>query len=242
MPESTGLPLVALGGWGMPASLMAPFLPRTGELYVIVPGLPPVASAERPEQWLERLLPDLPERALWVGWSLGGALAMLAARQWPQRVSAVVTLCSTPCFVARPDWSSGMPVERFEEFSGALARDAVLARKRFMALTTHGDSGGRDVLRTMKAQAEGPLPDRASLEVTLAWLRQLDLREAWLDCPVACRHVLGARDPLVGAEMPRELGMSPAHYRMIEGMAHWPGSRHAAEVGNIIHKQWEQAP
>ena len=68
---------------------------------------------------LEDILACSPPEAVYVGWSLGGQLALELAARFPRRVSAVVTVCNNPLFVAANDWPGMEPV-LFEEFRATL--------------------------------------------------------------------------------------------------------------------------
>jgi pimeloyl-[acyl-carrier protein] methyl ester esterase len=45
-----------------------------------------------------------PPRAVWIGWSLGGMIVQRLAIDAPERVTRLVLVGSSPCFVRRPDW------------------------------------------------------------------------------------------------------------------------------------------
>ncbi|MDE2139813.1 MAG: alpha/beta fold hydrolase, partial [Gammaproteobacteria bacterium] len=75
-----------------------------------------------------------PQSAVWLGWSLGGLVALQAALDFPQRVRALILVSSTPRFVTAPDWDCAMAPERLAEFSLALARDYRGTVQRFLAL------------------------------------------------------------------------------------------------------------
>ena len=106
--------LVLLHGWGSsPAiwrTLLAGLRPCANIYLMEIPGcapgsLPlPTDDPCAPGGVLEAILAHSPARAVFVGWSLGGQLAMQLAAHSPQRVAAVVTLASNPCFIARADW------------------------------------------------------------------------------------------------------------------------------------------
>src|SRR5690606_40237197 len=65
---------------------------------------------------------DRVPRAIWLGWSLGGLVALHAALDRPAQVRGLAMLCATPRFVAAPDWPHAMPAEtlRSEEHTSEL--------------------------------------------------------------------------------------------------------------------------
>lgn len=110
----SGAELVLLHGWGLASEIWEPLLPQLTEHYrltlIDLPGLgrsPSLALMER-EQVVDALLARAPSRALWLGWSLGGSLALAAAARAPERVSGLMLLAATPCFVQRDAWPWAM--------------------------------------------------------------------------------------------------------------------------------------
>lgn len=54
--------------------------------------------------YFEAVLQQAPDKAIWLGWSLGGLVASQIALTHPERVQALVTVASSPCFSARDEW------------------------------------------------------------------------------------------------------------------------------------------
>src|SRR5436190_1638834 len=107
--------LVLLHGWGCNREVWRQLVARTRPWANItlldVPGLAPDLQSvstkpDTPElsELLARVLQCCPARAVFVGWSLGGQLALELAATAPERVTALVTICSNPRFVATQDW------------------------------------------------------------------------------------------------------------------------------------------
>ena len=57
----------------------------------------------------EAVLQQAPDKAIWLGWSLGGLVASQIALTHPERVQALVTVASSPCFSARDEWPGITP-------------------------------------------------------------------------------------------------------------------------------------
>ena len=226
--------MVLVSGWGMPVTLLDGVVGEGTEVYSLVPGEGELNPDDEPREWLARVMPALPESALWVGWSLGGQLAMEAARHWPQRVAGVVTLASTPCFVAAQDWPEGMSETQFGAFREQLRSNAAATLAHFQKLMVQGDDRLREVRRALRALETGAGVDAPTLAGTLQWLAELDQRPLWRESPTAAWHLYGGCDPLVAVATPRSLGLAPQRWRVIEGMAHWPGGPWADEVRSLI--------
>ncbi|HET8708241.1 MAG TPA: alpha/beta fold hydrolase, partial [Pseudomonadales bacterium] len=99
--------LVVLHGWGLNAVVwddIMPALLKHFEVTVIeLPGFgrSPMPSGDYTLDYLvEHVLKVAPERAVWLGWSLGGVVATQIAAQFPMRVEALVTVATNACFVA----------------------------------------------------------------------------------------------------------------------------------------------
>jgi malonyl-CoA O-methyltransferase len=139
-----------------------------------------------------------PAQAVYVGWSLGGQLAIELALREPDRVAGVITLCSNPCFVARDDWP-GMSQQAFDAFRAGVAADPIAALQRFDSLQVAGASAPRELLRRLRRL--GRVPDASDLSVGLEWLRLLDLRRSLAALTQPQLHVLASQDALVPANV-----------------------------------------
>ena len=147
--------LVLLHGWGLNAEvwhcvqeeLASQFtlhlvdLPGFGRSH----GFGAMALEEMAQQVLERA----PQNAIWLGWSLGGLVASQIALTHPERVQALVTVASSPCFSAREDWP-GIKPEVLTGFQQQLSDDFKRTVERFLALQTMGSDTARQDARTLK--------------------------------------------------------------------------------------------
>lgn len=61
--------------------------------------------------------------ASFIGWSMGGTVAMDIALRHPGVVDRLVLVGSTPCLVQRPDWESGIPQEAAAALAQRLRED-----------------------------------------------------------------------------------------------------------------------
>lgn len=144
-----------------------------------------------------RVLDAAPARAHWLGWSLGGMVAIAAAERAPQRVAKLVTVASTPKFVASPDWPRAIPGTTLNQMASDLEEDFHATVKNFLALQVLGDNSAFDVLRELRAKAYAhgePAP--ASLANGLRMLRETDLRPRLRDVRASTLAIMGSRDRL----------------------------------------------
>lgn len=225
------LPVVWVHGWGMSSAIWraVPSFAAAPALALDLPGhggrswdggLGADAGL-----WAEDLLARAPERAVWVGWSLGGLLALEAARRAPERVARLILLGATPRFVATDDQSCGMAAETLSQFMAGLAQDRVLTLQRFLALQSVGAEGAREVrARLGQAVAESPPAIEAALRTGLAILRDTDLSASLHGVTQPVRVMLGERDRIVPpcvAEIYRQ-ALPQAEVHIQAGAGHAP--------------------
>jgi malonyl-CoA O-methyltransferase len=199
--------LVLLHGWGTNREIWRPLLvvlrPWANITLLDVPGCAPSGAAGADlGQTLTDIVACCPPRAVYVGWSLGGQLAVELALRYPQRVAAVITLCSNPCFVAAQNWP-GMEEAVFSGFLAGASGDPVTTLKRFDSLQVVGSAEPRQLLRQLRQL--GREQATASLLAGLHWLQDLDQRQRLQALQQPQLHLLGARDGLLPSVLAQHL-------------------------------------
>lgn len=100
-----GQDIVLLHGWGVNSAVFAPLKQALCEYRVHYVDLPGFGDSDPIEgdihHWAAALATQLPDNAIWVGWSLGGLIATQVALTFPTKIKALVTVASSPCFMAR---------------------------------------------------------------------------------------------------------------------------------------------
>ncbi|MFP1455594.1 alpha/beta fold hydrolase [Escherichia coli] len=71
----------------------------------------------------EAVLRQAPDKAIWLGWSLGGLVASQIALTHPERVQALVTVASSPCLHARDGGAPGIKPDVLAGFQQQLSDD-----------------------------------------------------------------------------------------------------------------------
>jgi len=177
------VPLVMLHGWAMHGGVFAPLVAELRErctMYLVdLPGhgfsrdcglpLEPAACA--------RAIVDATPPAIWLGWSLGGLIALTAALEAPRHVRALAMLCATPRFVSASDWPQGRDPNLVRQLATDLETDYHATIERFLALEVMGSSDPHGERRKLRAEvfARGE-PDMRVLQEGIAVLDQTDLR------------------------------------------------------------------
>ncbi len=238
-----GAPLVLLHGWGMNAAVWEPILPTLAEHFEVnvieLPGhgaSPPAPAAEL-RDWAQLCLDVAPRRAQWIGWSLGGQVALQAALMVPARVGRLSLVGTTPRFVQSADWPCAMPTSTFEQFARALDEDANSTLMRFLSLQVKGAEHARETLKQLRDEvAQRPPASAEGLSQGLELLLRTDLRGelAELACPT--HWWFGARDTLVPSAITECLGdwLPAGRIDVIDGAGHAPFLSHPQESLDLL--------
>lgn len=240
-----GPDLVMIHGWGLHSGIWDEFAPLLEAGFrVTCVDLPGHGRSgwrgeDSLEEWVDAVLAVVPKRAAWLGWSLGGLVAMRAAQRHPRHVSALVTLASTPCFVRQPGWQSAMLPSLLETFSVELVQDYVRTLERFLSLQVRGSERANAVLKALRATllAHGE-PDAAALLAGLDILRSSDLREGLKSLDRPWLMIMGERDMLVPVNAGREASRlcASARLEVIEGAGHAPFLAAPQAVARLISR------
>lgn len=235
-----GADLVLIHGWAMHAGILAPLArelaPRFRLHLVDLPGhglSRDDAGTLDPADVAQRIAECVPH-AIWVGWSLGGLVALEAALAGVAR--GLVAIAASPRFVVTDNWPHGVPAQTFTQFAAGLRHDYRRTIVRFLALEAHGSDRAQTELRELKADvfAHGE-PALAALCNGLAILEHSDLRARLPELRVPSLWIAGRRDRLIptGA-MQWAAEQSPQGTFMEFSSGHAPFIGHAAEVAAAI--------
>jgi pimeloyl-[acyl-carrier protein] methyl ester esterase len=200
------LPLVLLHGWGLSPAVWSSLRPLLADFPEIsapwLPGHGPAELAHGPDlaDWTDLLVPDLPDQALMVGWSLGGLIALDLARRHPRKVARLALIGATPRFVAGPDWPHGLAAETVQGFRDGFAADPGATLRRFVALQTVGDARRKAVALAL-SDALPPLGEEhaPALADGLRLLAETDLRDGLAEIRQPVRLLHGEGDALMPA-------------------------------------------
>ncbi len=239
-----GPPLVLLHGWAMHGGVFATLAQRLRErrtLYIVdLPGhgasrddLTPLAF----DPVCDALFARTP-MAPWLGWSLGGMFALHAAARAPERVPALVAICSSPCFVRSAGWRYGVSPEIFRDFACGLSDDYRATLDRFVALEAFGSDHAKDEMRELRAElfARGEPAARVLID-GLQILETADQRPLLQTLRVPSLWIAGRRDRLVDTRAMREAataieraGHASAEFIQIEHAGHAPFLTHVDAI------------
>lgn len=184
-----------------------------------------------------------PQRAAWLGWSLGGQVALAAAGARRERISRLVLVATTPRFVTGPGWPCGVDPEVLAEFSASVESNYRKTVNDFLALQVRGDSQAVSLLRQLrKAVFERELPEPAALRSGLEILAGTDMRSELHRLFQPTLVVSGRRDRLTPPEAGRRMAaaLPTGEFHMSPSAAHAPFLSHPGEFVTRVTRFLEE--
>ena len=240
----SGPDLLLLHGWGLHGGVWDTLIPKLTPHYrvmrVDLPGHGLSRRTPMPATLAEaaRLVSDAaPAGAVWLGWSLGGLLALRAALDRPGKLRGLILCNTTPRFVAAADWPHAMPPTQLQEFAVGLREDYRETLQRFLSLQVRGDEAARASLRELReALFIRGEPDTVSLAAGLELLRNGDLRAESQAISVPTLVIAGGYDRLTppGAGKVLAERIPGAKFKLIPKSAHAPFISHAYEFVQAV--------
>lgn len=239
--HGSGPDVVLIHGWAMHGGIFSSLTERLAKrCRVHVVDLPghgasrgePFAGIDACAQAIAESTP----RALWVGWSLGGLVALLGALDHPDKVRGVALIAASPRFVAAPDWSHGVDAGVFAAFDTDLRDRFESAIDRFLGLETMGSANALDELRELKQRvfARGK-PDLDALAAGLAALDAVDLRDRLASLAMPSLWIAGRRDRLVPPDAMRwSAAQAPGGRYLQFNSGHAPFLSHADAIADAL--------
>jgi len=224
--------MVLIHGWGLHSLVWDNIIPALLECFqVTVIDLPgfgrsPVPGGEYDLDYLtEKVLAVAPANAIWMGWSLGGMIAMNAAIHFPQRVTGLITVAATPKFISDERWQLALDPKVLAHFRELLSEDWEGTLIRFLALQCKDSITIKQDIRFLKeAMFFYGRPSIKALRCGLDVFRDIDLLDGLAKIAVPTLHVLGEKDNLVPVGISQEITsyQSNAQLAVIKGASHVP--------------------
>ncbi len=234
-----GRDLVLLHGWGMNGGVWGALAETLSNDYRITTielpghGHSPFSEAlQSLPDWAGACLAAAPERAAWVGWSLGGLISIQAALCAPQRIDRLLLVAATPRFTRTSGWPHAVARGALAGFADTLRSDPQKTLERFLALQVRGSAEAQSTLRRLRQDlGQRPPPHPDALDRGLQLLRESDLRSQLplLQCPTL--WLLGGRDTLTPASVADDIRqlLPGAEIQQLPTSGHAPFLSHRAE-------------
>ena len=208
--HGSGKPIVLFHGWGFDAKIWFPLLPLLTDSYrlylVDLPGFGLTPQMDW-EEFKSALLPKLPSCFAILGWSMGGLLATKLALDEPNRVSLLVNISSSPCFIRRENWP-GVDSQMFRAFYNELTRDPARTLQQFIELQLHDQ-------RLHLASLVGQPASLCGLHGGLELLLNLDLRDDLNDLTMPVFFMFGGLDSIIPRITMKKMQAMYPHFEYI---------------------------
>jgi pimeloyl-[acyl-carrier protein] methyl ester esterase len=147
------------------------------------------------DEMAQYCLEEVAVPAVWVGWSLGGMVAMKAAMLMPSKVEAMQLISSSPKFVESDDWPEGVDLAAFELFSQQLSCDYQRTLTSFLLMQAGSNKGSRALARAAHDSiCQRPSPSLETLNAGIRCLAQTDLRGDLIKLKMPIHVIGGIRD------------------------------------------------
>lgn len=241
--EGHGPPVVLVHGWALHSGVFARVrddLSTSHRVFSVdLPGHGRSRGSARLEadSFVDALIDRVPDQAVWLGWSLGGLLALHAAVRHRRRLAGLVMVASSPRFTRAPDWPFGVEAEVFRTFAEGLDRRFVATITGFLDLETRGSAMTPAALHALREEVlRYGAPDADQVFAGLELLQRHDLRDglAALDLPSV--WIAGRRDRMVRAQaMQWAAHRSNARYLELDS-GHMPFLSHPEVVTEAVHE------
>ncbi|MCG9597755.1 pimeloyl-ACP methyl ester esterase BioH [Vibrio sp. Isolate25] len=225
-----GEDLVLVHGWGMNGAVWHQAVEQLSQHFrVHVVDLPGFGHSHQlhfdtMEELAQQVLQNAPDKAIWLGWSLGGLVATHIAIHHPERIAKLITVASSPKFSAERRWR-GIQPQVLSAFTEQLVEDFRVTVERFMALQAMGSPSARQDVKSLKqAVLSRPEPNPQSLLSGLQLLADIDYRQALTEISTPTLRLYGRLDGLVPAKVAAEVDnlMPGSESYMFDASSHAP--------------------
>jgi len=236
--------LVFIHGWGLNASVWdttrheiqnkhhAHFLDLPG--YGGSDRLPTRYSLDNLAKWV---MENVPVGSVWIGWSLGGMIALRAAMMLPEYISKLVLIATTPKFSNSEDWTFGVNPESVHMFSQMLEQDYRAMLTTFFLIQAASATTARKPLREFVSRvAQAGTPSPQVLKDSLDVLIETDLRGDLDVLRLPVHLIYGTEDKLIPLTAAEYLSQRLANARLhtIVGAGHNLFMTHHREFNQVL--------
>lgn len=202
-----GPDLILLHGWGLSGEVFAPLVERLAERIcchcIDLPGHGDSPALSGLSAWTDAVADRLGRPAVWLGWSLGGLVALDAAQRYPGQVHALVLTATTPRLMQGPDWPRGLSADTVKATRAGLADDFETTVSRFLESQLRGTPAAASSIARLSADLAARPPSPAGLASGLDIIQRADLRAGLGRTKTPTCLIGGRRDRLAHPEAMR---------------------------------------
>lgn len=220
-----------LPGWGFKSSIWQEIANQFPENEVILIDLP-----HENNDIISVINDQLPSQCMLVAWSLGGIIATDLCLNYPEKYSKLVTVASTPKFVADDEWP-GINKKTISSFHAKAKSDLPTLLLTFQQLV-NGKNRDASLRKLIQSHVTS---DKQSLLFYLDLLMQSDKRETYNQLNIPVLHIFGDNDYLIPADCAAIIKQkNPQHkISIINNAGHIPFMTHTSEfmqhLSHFIH-------
>ncbi len=235
--------LVLVHGWGVNRCVWRPISDALANRYQVVAADLPgygqqsaLPGSDSLRAMAETVADSVTGPAVWIGWSLGGMVAMQVAISRPAQVIQLILVGSTAKFVADRQWQHGVSADDMDQFCRDLSTDYDAALIRFLLLQSAKLGRSRKLARQLGALIVAcGAPDKRVLERSLEILKSSDLRPLLSRVTVPTDVIHGRFDRLVPPAAAQYLADRIPHARLswLPG-GHAPFVTHPREFVSLL--------
>lgn len=245
--QGQGMPLVFIHGWGLNSAVWQPCLAQLQANFQVItvdlPGFATNKSVQLAQYSLveiaEAIVQAVAKPAVYIGWSLGGLVASKIAIQHPAQVLGLVTVASSPQFVAQDNWP-GIKANVLAFFHQQLAQDTTKTISNFLKIQAMGSPHLRqDIKKIRELVMQYEQPTRRVLDDSLSLLESSDLSAQLQNIHQPFLRLYGKLDGLVPKQVIAlidQLAPQSQSYTF-EQASHAPFISHQADF-LVILKSW----
>ncbi|CRK86017.1 Pimeloyl-[acyl-carrier protein] methyl ester esterase [Candidatus Providencia siddallii] len=196
--------IVLLHGWGLTSQVWNTIIPKILDKFrIYLVDLPGYGKNRDIVPTNIKSIADIiwenaPKNSIWLGWSLGGLVASRIALDHPQEVIGLITVASSPYFVADNYGWPGISKKVLFNFEYKLVNNFQRTAEQFLILQTLGTKTSRNdfiFLKNLILKQQVPKIEILNLGLTL--LRTEDLRDELKNLSIPFLRVYGYLDNLV---------------------------------------------
>ena len=252
-----GVPVVLIHGWGLNSAVWQPTIQQLDKTLAIttidLPGfglnLNDSLSPYSLIKVVDKIQEALQDPAVIVGWSLGGLVATDLALRYPNKVLGLVTVASSPCFVAKnvtteesssnftkQNWP-GIQPNVLKMFHQQLAQNTQKTIEGFLKIQAMGSPHVRQDINTIRDLVmQHELPSTQTLDESLTLLETVDLRNQLKNINTPTLRLYGKLDSLVpksAIDLISNL-MPKSSFHIFEKASHAPFISHSKAFNEVL--------
>jgi pimeloyl-[acyl-carrier protein] methyl ester esterase len=238
-----GKDLVLIHGWGMHSGIWEPIIDRFSNQYTLhlvdIPGMGKshVINPYDLDHVTEEISKALPPSFDILGWSLGSLIAIKMSLMYPKKIHRMVLVGGTPCFINQTDWSYGVDIRDFNNFTNNLFKNYKSTMINFYILQLMHSKNSKLIIKKLKEMeaVENP-PEIKSLQLGLDILLNNDLRNDINKIKHQTLLITGDMDRLTpkSASIWLESHLKESQLKLIKGASHIPFLSHSDEFFNCL--------